>query len=288
MKTLYDLIGALPDDDAESLREAFRNAVKTTHPDVNSGDPDAPQKFRQVVRANTILSDPEQRAAYDRLLAAAEHPTRAFVADTTRKVAADAVAVVFLTAILVAGYGLYTMFWLDVNVATNTARAVEAANVQGLVKAKFAISPRILDAPGEPDAIGASDSRDKLAGIKLLGDAMRSGPGNAVANLDSSQVIASSDPLPEVPAQDANAYRERGIAAYRKGDLTRALANFDLAIQLDPGMGEAYIDRGIVLYRMKQYDRAFADIAEAKRIANLASLRMPAPPRGAVPASDSK
>jgi len=283
MKTLYDLIGALPDDDAESLREAFRNAVKTTHPDINSGDPDAPQKFRQVVRANTILSDPEQRAAYDRMLAAAEHPTRAFVVDTTRKVAADAVAVVFLTAILVAGYGLYTMFWLDVSVATNPARAVEAANVQGLVKTRFAISPRVFDAPAEPDPIGGSDSRDKLAGIKLLGDAMRSGPGNAVANMDSSQVIASSDPLPEVPAQDANAYRERGIAAYRKGDLTRALANFDLAIQLDPGMGEAYIDRGIVLYRMKQYDRAFADIAEAKRIANLASLRAPVPPRGAAP-----
>ena len=69
MKTLYDLLGALPDDDAESLRTAFRNAVKANHPDIATDDPDAALRFRQIVRANAILSDTEQRATYDRLLA---------------------------------------------------------------------------------------------------------------------------------------------------------------------------------------------------------------------------
>ena len=32
MKTLYDLLGALPSDDAEGLRTAFRKAVKGAHP----------------------------------------------------------------------------------------------------------------------------------------------------------------------------------------------------------------------------------------------------------------
>ena len=68
MRTLYDFLGALPDDDAESLRAAFRKAAKGAHPDVNPGDPNAPLKFRQLVRANEILSDEKQRAAYDRLL----------------------------------------------------------------------------------------------------------------------------------------------------------------------------------------------------------------------------
>src|SRR6202022_2723792 len=68
MKTLYELLGALPDDDAERLRAAFRKAAKANHPDNNPGDPDAPQRFRQVVRANAILSDERQRATYDRLL----------------------------------------------------------------------------------------------------------------------------------------------------------------------------------------------------------------------------
>jgi curved DNA-binding protein CbpA len=62
MKTLYDLLGALADDGAEDLRTAFRRAVKGTHPDLNPDDPDAALKFRQIVRANEILSDEEQRA----------------------------------------------------------------------------------------------------------------------------------------------------------------------------------------------------------------------------------
>ena len=68
MKTLYDLLGALPHDDAEGLKTAFRRAVKGVHPDIRPGDPDAALKFRQIVRANEILTDAEQRAAYDHLL----------------------------------------------------------------------------------------------------------------------------------------------------------------------------------------------------------------------------
>src|SRR3569832_77295 len=68
MKTLYDLLGARPDDDAEELRSAFRKAVKSTHPDVKPGDADAALRFREIVRANDILSDRDQRAAYDHLL----------------------------------------------------------------------------------------------------------------------------------------------------------------------------------------------------------------------------
>ena len=48
MKTLYDLLGALPDDDAEDLRVAFRRAVKANHPDLNPGDPEASQAFRRA------------------------------------------------------------------------------------------------------------------------------------------------------------------------------------------------------------------------------------------------
>src|SRR5258708_20294415 len=73
METLYDLLGALPNDDADELRAAFRRAVKRLHPDINSEDLDAGLKFRQIVRANEILGDAEQRAAYDHLLALAHH-----------------------------------------------------------------------------------------------------------------------------------------------------------------------------------------------------------------------
>ena len=61
MGTLYDLLGALPDDDAEGLRTAFRRAAKATHPDINPDNPDAALRFRQLMRAHNILSDAEQR-----------------------------------------------------------------------------------------------------------------------------------------------------------------------------------------------------------------------------------
>jgi curved DNA-binding protein CbpA len=61
MGTLYDLLGALPRDDAEGLRTAFRKAAKATHPDLNPDSPDAAVRFRELVRAYDILIDPEQR-----------------------------------------------------------------------------------------------------------------------------------------------------------------------------------------------------------------------------------
>jgi tetratricopeptide (TPR) repeat protein len=73
-------------------------------------------------------------------------------------------------------------------------------------------------------------------------------------------------PLEIAPPPDAKAYRERGIFAYRSGDLDSAIADFDRAIQLDPKFTAAYIDRGIVLYRLRKFEKAFADIAQAKRV----------------------
>ena len=57
MGTLYDLLGALPSDDAEGLRTAFRKAAKATHPDINPDQPDAALRFRELVRAYDILTD---------------------------------------------------------------------------------------------------------------------------------------------------------------------------------------------------------------------------------------
>jgi curved DNA-binding protein CbpA len=68
MTTLYDLLGALPGDDAADLRKAFREAVKGTHPDIRPNDPEAALNFRLIIRAMEILGDPDQRAAYDHLL----------------------------------------------------------------------------------------------------------------------------------------------------------------------------------------------------------------------------
>jgi Flp pilus assembly protein TadD len=77
-------------------------------------------------------------------------------------------------------------------------------------------------------------------------------------------------PNPDVgEAKDAAYYRQRGRLAYRDGDLSLALIDFDRAISLDPNLTDAYVDRAIVFSRMGDLKRAFADIAQAKQIGNL-------------------
>src|SRR3954447_7554330 len=111
MGTLYDLLGALPDDDAEGLRIAFRRAAKATHPDTNPDNPDAALRFRQLVRAHDILSDAEQRATYDQLLAIAtrvpEPPRRAVVYEKMHRFATNTIAATIISGVLIGGYTFF-------------------------------------------------------------------------------------------------------------------------------------------------------------------------------------
>jgi hypothetical protein len=123
--------------------------------------------------------------------------------------------------------------------------------------------------PTEPiDTARQDEPRDKLEGTAVPDDAILPSAAAPAASAGGAEAIANAGPAPDLPAHDAKSYRERGIFAYRDGDLHRAIADFDRAIQHDPGFADAYIDRGIVFYRMHEFDRAFADIAQAKRIEN--------------------
>ena len=127
METLYDLLGALPNDDADELRAAFRRAVKRVHPDINSEDLDAGLKFRRIVRANEILGDAEQRAAYDHLLALAHHkqeqaPKQA-AADKVHKVASGVMALAGISVVAVGGYALFVQ--LSANALTPATATTE-------------------------------------------------------------------------------------------------------------------------------------------------------------------
>src|SRR5664280_3858365 len=108
MNTLYDLLGALPQDDAEGLRGAFRRAVKGAHPDLRPDDPDAALKFREIVRANEILGDAEQRAAYDHLLELARLEQRSTsehaIAARIHKHAPGVIALAGVSVVTVGGY----------------------------------------------------------------------------------------------------------------------------------------------------------------------------------------
>ena len=256
MKTLYDLLGALPDDDAESLRTAFRQAAKATHPDANTDDPDAPLKFRQIVRANAILSDADQRATYDRLLALTRRRPNWKPKRAIRKVASDAIKVACLSAVSIGGYLVFEQ------VSKASIVPVKAIEVAAHARTEIAaVTPTI-----QIDTTGRDKPSDKPESAAVVSDAVVPSAAAPAANTDSAQAMANAAPALDLTARDAKSYRERGIVAYLNGDLYRALADFDVAIQIDPGFADAYIDRGIVFYRIHEFDRAFPDIAQAKRI----------------------
>lgn len=62
----YDVLGVAREADAKQLKSAYRKLAMKYHPDQNQGDEAAEVKFKEVGEAYAILSDPDQKAAYDR------------------------------------------------------------------------------------------------------------------------------------------------------------------------------------------------------------------------------
>jgi len=62
----YDVLGVSRDADDATIKKAFRRLARELHPDVNSHDPDAEEKFKEAAEAYEVLSDAERRATYDR------------------------------------------------------------------------------------------------------------------------------------------------------------------------------------------------------------------------------
>ena len=62
----YRILGVSRDATAEEVKKAFRRLARKYHPDI-SREPDAEARMQEINEANAVLSDPEKRAAYDRL-----------------------------------------------------------------------------------------------------------------------------------------------------------------------------------------------------------------------------
>ncbi len=71
---LYDVLGVSRNADAASIKKAYRKLARGSHPDRNPDDPGAEERFKEIGRAYAVLSDPEQRRAYDEFGDVALHP----------------------------------------------------------------------------------------------------------------------------------------------------------------------------------------------------------------------
>lgn len=66
MRSPYDILGVKPGASDDEIRKAFRKLAKKLHPDVNPGDKQAENRFKEINAAYDLLSDPAKRARFDR------------------------------------------------------------------------------------------------------------------------------------------------------------------------------------------------------------------------------
>ena len=65
---LYEFLGVPRDASAEQINKVFREKALVLHPDKNRDDPDAAKKFKILMQAYQILTDPMRRDKYDATL----------------------------------------------------------------------------------------------------------------------------------------------------------------------------------------------------------------------------
>jgi hypothetical protein len=270
MDTLYDLLGALPHDDAEGLRTAFRRAVKSTHPDLRPDDPDAAIRFRQIVRANEILLDKDQRAVYDHLLVLAQQekdPAKAHpIAAKIHKIASGVLAFVSLSIVSAGGYLLF------MHMSVALVNPVGSLTVSHVSANAIDLRSRLSDSIAAVSSADAPDPAAVNAFIAARTDGTAAGLVNAMAMAPADventapSGIATSDPAPDtstvVHPREVSA---REVSALGSGDVAAVMVNSDQVTQLDQKFTAPYVDRGILFFRDQKDDRNFPDLPPLKR-----------------------
>jgi hypothetical protein len=264
MDTLYNLLGALPKDDADGLRAAFRRAVKGAHPDLRPGDPDAAIRFRQIVRANEILTDKDQRAAYDHLLSlaqlekdpAAAHP----IAAKVHRIASGVMALATVSIVTAVSYILFTHMPLAGVVPQGGLWATHAAarpiDLASRLSASIAaVSP--ADAP-DPAAVNAFIARAE-GNVPAATPVANPAPAAEADSASSSSIGLPADPAPDY----ASLLHARDVSG--DGEVAGAVADPGPVARLDSSFTASYVDRGLLFIREKKDAHAFPNLPPLKR-----------------------
>ena len=66
-KDYYKILGVDKDATPNEIKKAYRKLAAKYHPDKNSGDKNAEERFKEINEANEVLGDPGKRKKYDAL-----------------------------------------------------------------------------------------------------------------------------------------------------------------------------------------------------------------------------
>ena len=65
-RNYYEILGVDRDVEPDEIKRAYRRLARTYHPDMNPGNREAEEKFKDINEAYEVLSDEERRAQYDK------------------------------------------------------------------------------------------------------------------------------------------------------------------------------------------------------------------------------
>jgi tetratricopeptide (TPR) repeat protein len=282
MKSLYELLGASADADAEALKKAFRKAVKTHHPDLHPNDPDAVERFREIIAANALLRDAKQRATYDWLLRVERESFQLTLKRQRLRSKLGrqqhplnrmrTIAVIAAVSVLIGGYGLWATMPKNGNVAikdglaaaavaavekqtATVVAAVEKQTATVVAAAKENENPSAAIRAAEADAVKGdnSDQPGEPFGVVRMQPTNPADQGEQRYKLDAAEVPNTATELSPT-GSETNSGATPDIAE-------RALALGPLS-----NSANVYTARGIASYRSGDFPQAIVSFNAAIRL----------------------
>jgi curved DNA-binding protein CbpA len=242
-KNLYDLLGVRPNDDAENLKKAYREAAKASHPDHHGDDQGAAARFQQIVEAYSVLRDAERRAAYDQVLEFQRQPFRAklkrVVSELKHHILHDAIAALVLAMVMAGGYTLYVRIS-----ETPVDQAARAAGGEPEGTIAFQTAQQNAAARDKPDRVAArlmpivphsapSATNDRGGALDITEDEPVAGPTEQtteVAGRDGHPGLAIAEPS---AAGAADPGKTQGIQPLNRSEAQSADAALSVPAEHD-------------------------------------------------------